>query len=263
MCALVPIGQVRHVTRNATLQQQSPLQPGQCWLGSGTFSIWLTPGGSGGGTYPTAHHDPTDEVVEVPGGVMSNTYLEPCDYTLFSARGYVIELHGPSSVMGASECRPQQAVGRLALANLAKHIPTVHWPTGSLASADLCAAVQDSGLPQAVNATEVTATADHRHCQLSGDGPLSDATVELVTYTTSDAVGATTLSIEGRRTWANLSDQRCDLLIPFTSNPELRRRAGASAVETLHVEAILDHTTGSQPCGPLVTALAPLVRRLG
>lgn len=249
LCALVPAAQLSELS--------DALGHGSMSRGLGDCEITSAVGGFGLSLAPdelsdmVAKEHPEAATEEVEGGlVIDSAPNSHCtERTLVSDSGYVIEVTGVAVSM--TECPILDDLGRLVLRNLASDVPTIDWPEGSAGRMDLCAAVEEAGLGEALGVEDsvFVRSANRAACAV---GDSWDVQLAFHTrmpadldgdYSESEIGGRSALSSDGGcRNWIDLGENEVlaelvkggrDVLFVSTSSADVDCADLPAALDTL------------------------------
>ncbi|WP_147915706.1 hypothetical protein [Ruania zhangjianzhongii] len=256
LCALAPPDQVTAEVSDALGRGWMRSTLGECWFTSPSGAFWLKLAPD---ELPdqVAEDDPEVPVEDVDGGRILDTTSPSADClerTLVSDADYILQLNGPVSA-GDGTCEILDGLGELVLANLAADVPTIDWPDGTSGTVDLCAAVEEHGIGEALGIEdEVTVrSANHFDCAVgaSWDVEISfDTRVSLAEgseQTPAEVAGRPALSTDGG----------CTLAIDLGQNPVL-----ADMIEDGRDTLDVSTDSADVDCADLPAALEGLVGSL-
>lgn len=257
LCALAPQDQVAAEVSDVVGRGWMRMTLGECWFEVGATPIWLSLAPE---ELPDSvtEDDPDFPAEQVDGGLIIDTSgaNRTClSRALVSDRGYVIDLAGGLGEEGS--CEILDALGTLVLSNLAAGVPTIEWPAGTAGTVDLCSALEELSVAEALGVEEdvVVDSANRFSCQL-GSG-LGDTTVEFGTRLpdAADIDGGSEIEVAGQS--AVSSDGGCTLAIDLGENAALAERIDGGR-DVLKVDA----SEADVDCGALPGALEELVSSL-
>lgn len=253
LCALVPAEQLAEIS-DALGRGSMSQKLGDCEITSAVtgFGLSLAPD-----ELPdvVADEDPDAAVAEVEGGlVIDSAPNSHCtERTLVSDTGYVIEVTGVAHSL--TECPILDDLGRLVLRNLAADVPTIDWPDGSAGRTDLCAAVEEAGIGEALGIEDSVSvrSANHADCTV---GDSWDVAISFNTRMPTEPERDHSESEIGGQS-ALSSDDGCRLWVDLGGNPVL-----AELLEGGRDVLAVSTASADVECAALPAAVEPLVLSL-
>lgn len=271
ICGLVPFDQVKQDHPDLTFNYGGRLVigPDSCWFQlADNSSVWLSTIGEPLPKRVTQLNRDGLTETEVPGGVVLHEKLNRppyCDVSAVSDAGVVFDLATTATSSSQSEAQCSLAVdlATLALANATEGLPTIEWPADSLYAQDICAAVQGSGVLDAMGlgTEELESSASARSCtvRFAGDSePFHSVKFSTVIGTPRAKDGSRSVTVGDRKgTLHEQTDVICILTVDFGNNPVLAGELGTKqAHESLQIEANQNDGVG---CETLVDLVGPLL----